>query len=46
MERLNELLPDFRLTLGAGRENLLNGYLKNNGIRFERGTGRRNRRVA
>ncbi len=36
MERLNELLPDFRLTLGAGRENLLNGYLKNNGIRFER----------
>mgnify|MGYP005761365907 CR=1 FL=1 len=38
MEKLNELLPDFRLTVGASRENLLNGYLKNSGICFERMT--------
>lgn len=36
MEKLNELLPDFRLTINARQENLLNSYLKNNGIRFDR----------
>lgn len=36
MEKLNELLPDFRLTIDAQQENLLNSYLKSSGIRFER----------
>ena len=36
MVKLNGLLPDFRLTIDAKQENLLNGYLKSNGIRFER----------
>lgn len=36
MEKLNELLPDFRLTIDAQQENLLNSYLKSCGIRFER----------
>lgn len=36
MVKLNELLPDFRLTIDARQENLLNRYLKSNGIRFER----------
>ncbi len=34
MEKLNELLPDFRLTIDAQQENLLNSYLKSSGIRF------------
>jgi len=36
MEELNELLPDFHLSIDAGQENLLNAYLKSNGIRFNR----------
>lgn len=36
MEKLNELFPDFQLSIEAGQENLLNAYLKSNGIRFKR----------
>lgn len=36
MEELNELLPDFHLSVDAGQENLLNAYLKSNGMRFDR----------
>lgn len=36
MEQLGELLPDFRLTITAAQKNILNSYLKNNGMRFKR----------
>ncbi|WP_270488329.1 translocation/assembly module TamB domain-containing protein [Butyricimonas synergistica] len=36
MEQLDELLPNFRLTITAAQKNILNSYLKNNGMRFKR----------
>lgn len=36
MEQLGEVLPDFRLTIDAAQKNILNSYLKNNGMRFKR----------
>ena len=36
MEQLGEVLPDFSLTIDAAQKNILNSYLKNNGMRFKR----------
>lgn len=36
MEELENALPDFRLTVTAAQGNILNSYLKSNGIRFRR----------